>query len=376
MHLVSDMEESVAFAILNDKSVPGSSIPPPVATRPTPPVPADGSADAATGGDDGSSSLPLDSRVLGANFFFASQLFRHHELVRREHGGALKDPVSEHGGNAANDILGDDTVVAAKLAEDAQSEFPFLSARDTRFTTRPEPRPLTTPKTTPAHLPGDIPHPDITANVVLFDDLVPITGEDADDDLEDTVPRIPTATLDLNQNSNTSQTAGSLGTGEDTTGETGTASLRPATAWRGLIVPEYADEDSSATTVNPDGALANEISDGSSADDPLLAGKSKLGVTELILNPLWAVGESLDIQDKNVRDGSQAVEDVSATTQGEKLSIYLLMGAGTAVTSHSPMCYICTLHVYPNHDGYYAIHIYYIYKASIYAVMCLYKKNL
>jgi hypothetical protein len=337
MHLVSDMEESVAFAILNDKSVPGSSIPPPAATRPTLPVPADGSADAATGGDDGSSSLPLDSRVLGANFFFASQLFRHHELVRREHGGVLKDPVSEHGGNAANDILGDDTVVAAKLAEDAQPEFPFLSARDTRFTTRPEPRPLTTPKTTPAHLPGDIPQPDITANVVLFDDLVPITGEDADGDLEDSVPIIPTATLDLNQNSNTSQTAGSLGTGEDTTGEAGTASHRPATAWRGLIVPEYADEDSSATTVNPDGALANEISDGSSADDLLLAGKSKLGVTELILNPLWAVGESLDIQDKNVHDGSQAVEDVSATTQGEKLSIYLLMEAGTAVTSHSPI---------------------------------------
>ena len=136
----SDMEPSVAFAILNAKTVAAGSqspleTPPPNRLLPTPPAPTSKSADAnnnVAAGTDKQQPALLDNRITGANFFFASQLFRH-ELVRREHG-VLND---------TND---------AKIVVQSRPEIPFLLPQDQRFTQRPQPQPQTPPRPTPGGL--------------------------------------------------------------------------------------------------------------------------------------------------------------------------------------------------------------------------------
>ncbi len=122
----------MAFAILNDKTQTANEIlPAETPTQPTvvPPLPT-----AVPVNEPTPAPLPLDSRISGANFFFASQLFRH-ELVRREH-------------QIVNDT--DATITATKLVKETRPEIPFLLPQDQRFTQRPTPLPLTTPQTTTA----------------------------------------------------------------------------------------------------------------------------------------------------------------------------------------------------------------------------------
>ncbi len=121
----------MAFAILNDKTQTANEDLPAETPRPTvvPALPT-----AAPVNEPTPAPLPLDSRISGANFFFASQLFRH-ELVRREH-------------HIVNDT--DATITATKLVKETRPEIPFLLPQDQRFTQRPTPLPLTTPQTTTA----------------------------------------------------------------------------------------------------------------------------------------------------------------------------------------------------------------------------------
>jgi hypothetical protein len=128
----------VAFAILNDKTQTTNEVlPAETPTRPTvvptlPPAAPVNEPNRPT-----PAPLPLDSRISGANFFFASQLFRH-ELVRREH-------------QIVNGT--DATITATKLVKETRPEIPFLLPQDQRFTQRPTPLPLTTPQTTTARHP-------------------------------------------------------------------------------------------------------------------------------------------------------------------------------------------------------------------------------